>query len=108
MTTILIDHFLYGRVEGEYSPRRRSGFQTIYSPEGTDPSDIEALEKRLLCFQPDRSNRIRLQFFTHNRLVIVGHTCRVEPHLEIIDRNGRTGAFIAHCTSGAAGNLLLR
>ena len=91
--TLPVKHLIYSRVESEYSPRRRAGYQVVYhSPELT--AEVPEIEKRVQCFQS--SDQDRLQFFTTStgNVVLSRTSPIVEPDRTIIDRNLRPGAFI--------------
>lgn len=91
-------YMLYTRVEAPYSPRRRSGYQTVFASQAIAPPLVEEIERMVQCFQPDSERAVRRQFFvlssgdaciTHSRLI-------QQPSAEIIDRNQRPGAFIGN------------
>ncbi len=97
MPTLQVDQLLFSRVEAEYSPEKRSGYQVVFSTCSSEES--REIEKRLQCFRAEDDSLARYQYFwlstgriviTHTR-VISGETDR-----EITDRSGRPGAFLAH------------
>ncbi len=97
MSTIRAAQLVYSRVEPPYSPERKSGFQTVYRSRTLSDTVVRAIEEYVQCYRPN-SSLTRLQFFQlKNGDVVLSSTIRVAPHLEIVDKEGRHGAFIAHC-----------
>lgn len=97
MKAIAAERLIYTRVEAAFSPRRSSGFQTVWKSESLTPAEIAAVEKSIQCFRPAPKVR-RLQFFQiSGDKIVISHTEQIEAHPEIVDRNGREGAFLVHC-----------
>lgn len=94
---IPVKHLIYGRVEADYSPKRRSGYQIVYQSSGIE-SDIPEIEKRVQCFQYSGQNVERYQYFWSNSgRVVLSRTVPIFTSDEtVIDRNRRPGAFVAH------------
>lgn len=89
---------IYSRVEPAFSPLRKTGFQTVYRTESLTSVDIAEIESRVQCFQPREPGLVRLQFFViRSGLVILTHTKEIRPNPQVVDRDSRDGAFIAHC-----------
>ncbi len=92
---------IYARVEAKYSPRNKSGYQTVYHSPSISSAEVRAIEKRIQCF--DTSDDVpRYQFFileTGKIVLTDSATVDTDPEavLEIIDRQGRPGTFITHC-----------
>jgi len=63
---VLISGFemVFTRVEEKYSPKKTSGFQTVYRSKELDISTVELIEERVSCFKPSSPERIRRQFFS--------------------------------------------
>lgn len=95
--TIPVKHLIYGRVEAEYSPKRRSGYQIVYHSSGLD-SDIPEIEKRVQCFQYSGQEVERYQYFwTSSGRAVLSRTAPIFASDEnVIDRNRRPGAFVTH------------
>lgn len=97
MTTLTAAQFIYTRVEAQYSPQRRDGFQTVYRSATLSQSDINAIEHRVQCFQPPLATVVRRQYFMlSSGKIVVTRTQQIAAHPEIIDRTRRAGAFLAH------------
>ncbi len=97
MRSVCAERLIYTRVEAAYSPRRSSGFQTVWKSESLTDAETAAVEKCVQCFRPSAGAR-RLQFFAiPSGKFVLSHTARIGAHPEIVDRNGREGAFLAHC-----------
>lgn len=93
-----IAELIYSRVESAFSPRRRSGYQTVYRSPELDEAAVQAIEERVQCFDAADPEVVRRQFFPlDDGRCAVTHTRTIAPHREIVDRNGRLGAFLAHC-----------
>jgi hypothetical protein len=89
---------IFTRVEPEYSPQHKSGFQTVYSSRELSIADVKQIERRVQCFQANDPALERWQFFTlESGLVVLTHSVTIESHPQIIDRNRRGGVFLAHC-----------
>ena len=98
MSQIRAAQLIFTRVEPDYSPQYKSGYQTVYRSASLADSDVAFIEKRIQCFQPIEENAIRYQFFTlANRAIVLTHTTGIRTHPEINDRTRREGVFIAHC-----------
>jgi hypothetical protein len=98
MTILRGWQMIFTRVEPEYSPQRKSGFQTVYSSRELPMADIKQIEKRVQCFQTNDPTLERWQFFSlESGLVVLTHSVTIESHPQIIDRNRRGGIFLAHC-----------
>lgn len=96
MTILKAAQLIFSRVETEYSPHNRSGFQTVYKGRSLSDSLIKEVEQRIQCFSPVDGRR-RLQFFTLNEVAVVSKTIVIPSHKTIVDRSGREGMFIVHC-----------
>jgi hypothetical protein len=95
--SVCAERLIYTRVETAYSPRRFSGFQTVWKSKSLTAADTAAVEKCVRCFRPNAGAR-RLQFFAiPSGKLALSHTAQIEAHPEIVDRNGRGGAFLVHC-----------
>jgi hypothetical protein len=89
---------IFTRVEPEYSPQHKSGFQTVYSSRELPLADVKQIERRVQCFQANDPALERWQFFTlETGFVVLTHSITIESHPQIIDRNRRGGVFLAHC-----------
>ncbi|CAG0935144.1 hypothetical protein TFLX_03976 [Thermoflexales bacterium] len=99
MSTVRAAQMIYTRVEPAYSPQNKPGFQTVYKTSALSAEDIAAVEKRVQCFQPlSQPGLIRLQFFTLNSgQIVLTHTVSIVADPQIVDRDRRSGAFMAHC-----------
>jgi len=95
---LVADQLIYTRVEPAYSPKRKGGYQTVYRPENLADTQVAAIEKRVQCFFGDRFGMSRLQSFPlDDDRWVISHTCVIPSEREIVDKTGRTGAFLAHC-----------
>jgi hypothetical protein len=98
MNFVRCEQVIYTRVEGAYSPHMRSGFQTVYKSESLHPSIVSVIERHVQCFMPHHPDIIRHQFFSlGSGEVVLTNSVLIPTHSEIVDRNMRMGAFIAHC-----------
>lgn len=94
---IEVNQLIYSRVEAKYSPKGKTGFQTVYQ-HGLSPDVIDSIEERIRCFDTSAYNAKRIQFFPlDNKKFFISHTIPIKTHTEIIDRSGRPGAFLSHC-----------
>jgi len=98
MSEITAHQLFFSRIEANYSPEKRSGYQVVYSTNGITDADVAEITKRVQCYQ---TNGRRYQYFhtASDKTVI---TCSDllpmnENYRTITDRSGRPGAFIAHC-----------
>lgn len=92
-----VQHLLFSRVEAAYSPQGRNGYQVVYQSASLGKESTQQIEKRVQCFQTNEQNIDRYQFFwTDQGQAVITKSVRVEPDREVIDRDGRPGAFIAH------------
>jgi GTPase-associated protein 1 len=92
-----VERLIYTRVEPAFSPRRSSGFQIVWKSESITAAEASAVEKSVQCFRPSPGVR-RLQFFQiSSGKIVLSRTEQIEAHPEIVDRNGREGAFLVHC-----------
>jgi GTPase-associated protein 1 len=97
MRPVRAERLIYTRVEPAFSPRRSSGFQTVWKSELITAAETAAVEKAVQCFRPSPGVR-RLQFFQiSGGKIVMSHTEQIEAHPEIVDRTGREGAFLVHC-----------
>lgn len=98
MPDLTIQHLIFSRVEAEYSPNQRSGYQIVFQSPGLE-GDGPSIEKRIQCFQYNGEEIERFQYFhTDSGRVVVARTVPIlDPDPNIIDRNRRPGAFITHC-----------
>lgn len=98
MKSVQAAQLLYTRVEADYSPVGKAGFQTAYKTDGLDATALAAIERRVQCFQPHYAESRRHQFFRlADGSVVVSHTLPIDKPSPVVDRAGRVGAFIAHC-----------
>lgn len=99
MRKIIAEQLLFSRVEAEYSPKSRSGYQIVFKSDRIPEEVATEIEKRVQCFRgADATNGQRLQYFTVSDWIVLALSCHLsEIDTTITDRNGRTGAFIAHC-----------
>ena len=98
MSTIRAAQLIYTRVEPAYSQQMKSGFQTVYSSDSLSSADVNAIEKRVQCFQPNQPSLARLQFFAlDSGAIVLTNSIQIDSHPEIVDKDRRRGAFIAHC-----------
>lgn len=95
---IRVRHVIFSRVEAKYSPSNQTGYQIVYSSPGISSEDELVIKKRVQCFEYNNDLKlIRLQFFyTPGNLAAVVKTTPVESDVNIIDKEQRKGAFIAH------------
>lgn len=96
MNFIQAQQLIFTRVESDYSPKRKVGYQTVYRSAALSNTLVATIEERIQCFvslQPV----VRWQYFVPERnTVVLTHTALIEPHSEIVDSTFR-GAFLAHC-----------
>jgi hypothetical protein len=98
MSTLRAAQLIYSRVEPDYSPQRKSGFQTVYKSDSLTGAEVSQIEKRVQCFQPGQPNATRYQFFIiESGAIVLTHSVLIETHPEIVDRDSRGGVFVAHC-----------
>lgn len=98
MVVLSAKQMIFTRVESEYSPQRKSGYQTVYRSNGLSASDVKTIEKRVQCFQTNDPSLVRRQFFTlESGQVVLTHSITIESHPQIVDKNRRGGVFLAHC-----------
>lgn len=98
MITIEADQLIYTRVEADFSPQKKEGFQTVYKSEGLSSSEVKEIETHVQCFSPDSTTNIGLQFFKlHEERVVIANTTVIETHPEITDTARHRGAFLTHC-----------
>lgn len=92
---------VYTRVEPEFSPIAKGGFQTVYWSAQLTPGQIAQIERRVQCFQPFTVDTRRLQcFFLDDGLIVLSQSrivSRWPDFQQVVDRRGRAGAFVAHC-----------
>lgn len=95
---IPVEHIIFSRVEAAYSPSKRSGYQVVFASKSVSENDIASFEKLVKCFNYNKQIGLeRYQFFwTPSQKAAIVKSTPVEGHREIIDRSGRSGAFIAH------------
>jgi len=106
MTVLRAEQLVYTRLEAAYSPRRRSGFQTVGAGTSLTPVDVDAIERRIQCYWAAPSSAIRRQFFSlSSGRVVLAQTVSINGPAEIVDRTGR-GAFLAHCLILGAAELV--
>jgi hypothetical protein len=96
--TIQTSHVIFSRVEARYSSKNTSGYQVVYSSDDIVAEDVLAIERRVKCFNYARNmGVVRHQFFwTPSKKATVVRSVPVEGHPDIIDRDRRPGAFVAH------------
>jgi len=98
MITIRAAQLIYSRVEIDYSPQRRSGYQTAYRSPSLTAEEVSFVERRVQCFQPPRSTDDRLQYFSlPSGKAVVARTVPIVSDPDITDKTRRSGAFLAHC-----------
>lgn len=98
MAQLTAMQMIFTRVEANYSPHRKSGYQTVYHSSGLSASDVQEIEKHVQCFQTNEPSLVRRQFFTlQSGYVVVTHTITIETIAEIVDKYQRSGVFLAHC-----------
>jgi len=96
--SIEIEQLIYSRVEPNISPWGKNGFQTVYRANSLSAKTIEIVEANVQCFRPSVPTQSRYQFFpVETDKYAITHSVQIDPNTEIVDRSGRTGAFIAHC-----------
>lgn len=96
MVKISGKHFIFTRVEQEYSPKNVGGFQVYYASKDLPIEDLKLLENSVKCFIPSDNTIVRKQFFRlPSQSFAFVHTV-VESHPEISDRSQRGGVFLAH------------
>jgi hypothetical protein len=91
-------HIIYSRLEPAYSPKNDSGYQVAFSSPNLTPSSLDEVIRRVRCYdyQEDMGLK-RYQFFTiPGNLVAIVLSTPIKAHKEIIDKDERDGAFIAH------------
>lgn len=96
MVKISGKHFIFTRVEAEYSPKGVAGFQSYFSSKDLSVQDLEVMEDCVKCFLPSEKTVVRKQFFRlpSGDFAFV-HTL-LESHPQISDRSRRGGIFLAH------------
>lgn len=96
--TLRAAQLIYTRVEPDYSPQRKSGFQTICQSASLTAAEVQAIEQRVRCFQ-QQADITRRQFFRleSGKLVCTHTRLLTNPDTTIIDATGRSGAYIVHC-----------
>lgn len=98
MTTLRGAQLIYSRVESEYSPQRKPGYQIVYRSPSLSADEASLIERRVQCFQPPRPSDDRLQYFLlPSGKAVISRTVQITPDPEITDRTRRLGAFLAHC-----------
>lgn len=96
--TLNAQQLVYTRVEPAYSPKRKSGYQTVYRPASLAETDIAAIEKRVQCFSGGRQGTVRYQSFPlADDHWVISHTCVIDSNREITDKTRRGGVFLVHC-----------
>jgi len=101
MAVLTIRHLIFTRVQPEYSPTRKNGFQPVYFSQEIK-EDVAAIEKRVQCFIPTQAHVeqevAEYQYFWigTDKAVIV-QTLPIASDPEVIDAaSGRTGHFVSH------------
>ncbi len=98
MSSITAEQLIFTRVEADYSPMRRGGYQTVIHPAALGVDQVKAIEKRVQCFSSRSQGTVRYQSFPlGERYWVITSTTVIPSHTEIIDRTARAGAFLAHC-----------
>lgn len=97
MPEVHLDHVLFTRVEKAYSPRGSSGYQIVYQSPVLGAETVAQIEKQVQCFQANRQQLIRYQFFwTASGQAVCTRTVSLpSPDREVIDRDQRD-AFLTH------------
>lgn len=101
MISLTARHLLYARVESSYSQKNRNGYQVVYHTPDLSAASVQLIEKRMQCYAPVTSNVTRHQFFmTEDTSYVFTQSTQLLPEMnqyrEVIDREGRPNAFIAH------------
>jgi hypothetical protein len=95
--TLSVQHLLFSRVEAAYSPQGRNGYQVVHQSTSLSKESAQQIEKRMQCFQTNERDIERYQFFwTDQGQAVITKSVLVEPDREVIDRDARPDAFIAH------------
>src|SRR6185437_13233837 len=96
MQQIQVKHVLFTRVEKAFSPHGASGYQVVYHSPALAP-DIAQIEKSIQCFQTNRQQLTRYQFFwsASGQAVLTKSIALISPDREVIDRDQRD-AFLVH------------
>ncbi len=102
MPSIVVRHLIYTRVEPEYSPAHRNGFQTVYfSPE--IKSDVSFIERCVQCFVPTEEHVQQgiaeyQYFWTESGSAVIVQTLPIEADPKVIDSalGRRGGHFVSH------------
>jgi hypothetical protein len=106
METVTGMQMVFTRVEPEYSPQRRSGFQTVYHSPGLPQEDVALIEQRVACFHPGEDRASRLQFFSlPDGLVVLTFSKGILADKQINDRYRSQGIFLVHCLVFAPGEF---
>ncbi|MEM7128917.1 MAG: hypothetical protein AAF702_21470 [Chloroflexota bacterium] len=98
MANINAEQLFFSRVESEFSPDARSGYQVVYKTSGIVDEEAKEIEKRVQCFKAD-AVMARYQYFhtTTQKVVLTCSALIPETDTRITDKSGRPGAFVAHC-----------
>lgn len=86
---------LYSRVEADYSPKGRSGYQVVFHSPALSAQEVSTIERRVQCFQGE--GEVRTQFFIlETRRAVLIRCVTITPDATINDKDMRRGVFIAH------------
>ena len=97
MKVLQAAQFIYTRVEPNYSPVDRSGYQIVHKPQGLSSQDVSAAEQRVQCYRPGDQSVVRYQFFPLPSGALALVRSKVIPTDPVInDKDGRSGVFMAH------------
>src|SRR5437868_15376922 len=96
MPDVRLQHVIFTRVEKTYSPNGYSGYQIIYQSPSLG-AETAQIEKRIQCFQANKQQFNRYQFFWigQEQAVFTRSISLIAPDPEVIDRNQRD-AFLVH------------
>lgn len=95
-----VEQLILTRVEAEYSANHLSGYQVVYKSTGISPNEVAEIRQAVESFvtTPGQERQSRWQYLVLSTQRIVVATSNVlKTDIEIIDRSGRPGTFLAHC-----------
>ncbi|MEL7263626.1 MAG: hypothetical protein AAFP69_02280, partial [Planctomycetota bacterium] len=96
MTSLQIQQLVYCRLQREYSPHRRTGYQTVYVSPSLAPVAKE-IERKIESYTVSRQDpdAIRIQYFRVSDGRFVVARSQTVTHFEIVDTS-REGILMAH------------
>lgn len=96
MPDVRLQHVIFTRVEKAYSPNGYSGYQIVYQSPSLGAGAAQ-IEKRIQCFQANKQQLNRYQFFWigQEQAVCTRSISLIAPDPEVIDRDQRD-AFLVH------------